>query len=119
MVTVIDTPVILSPSHHDTFDFEIPILIQWQWSPSSPITNFHLCIGTKPGTWNMVNGEIGLTDRFCFTPFPVGEDTNHIYIQLIYKTIVTEDGHAEEETFRIGDVITLDRAMALSTKGSL
>lgn len=116
MVPAVDTPIILTPSNNDTFNSERPILIQWKWSRSLPVTNFHLCIGTKPGTWNRVDGELGLTDRFCFTPFPLPDDTNYLYIQLIYKIIVTEGDHTEEEAYRVGDVITLERATALTTR---
>lgn len=109
MVAVIDAPVLLSPSDKERIDFNKPILIRWQWSNSSPITTFHVCIGTEPGTWNVLNGEVGLTDHFYFTPPTLPDNINQLYIQVIYKMVVTEDHHAEEEAFRIGDVIIVEK----------
>ena len=110
MITVVTTPTVLAPTMGQKVSFNDPILIQWDWNPNEiPVTKFHLCIGTENGNWNLLNGEVGLFDRFSLILPPLPENINHIYIQLLYKTVVIEKHHAEEEAFVAGR-ITVDRA---------
>ena len=110
MLKVITTPTILAPTMGQKVSFIDPILIQWDWNPKEIlVTKFHLCIGTENGNWDLMNGEVGLFDRFSFVLPPLPGNINHIYIQLLYKTVVNEEHHAEEETFVAGR-ITVERA---------
>lgn len=110
MLPVVTTPTVLAPMMGQKVSFNDPILIQWDWNPIDiPVTKFHICIGTKEGNWNLVNGEVGLTDRFSFILPPLQDTDNQIHIQLLYKTVVIEKHHAEEEAFVVGR-ITVERA---------
>jgi hypothetical protein len=110
MPTVTTTPTILVPKMGQKVSFNDPILIRWDWNPNEiPVTKFHLCIGIENGNWNLLNGEVGLFDRFSLVLPPLPDNINQIYIQLLYKTVVNEKHHAEEEAFVAGR-ITVQRA---------
>lgn len=110
MQTLVDTAKILSPTMGEKVNFDQPISIRWDWNPLNvPVTIFHICIGTEKGNWNLVNGEVGLTDRFSFILPPLQNTVNQIHIQLLYKTLVSDNDHTEEETFLVGRV-TVERA---------
>ncbi|OAI45167.1 hypothetical protein AYO43_01810 [Nitrospira sp. SCGC AG-212-E16] len=109
MQTAVTAPTIRVPNNGDTVSFNDPILIQWDWNPNDiPVTKFHICIGTEEGNWNLVNGEVGLADRFSFILPPLYATANQIHIQLLYKTIITHPD-PEEETFLVARV-TVNRA---------
>lgn len=115
---VVDTPQILQPEMGQAVNFNEPITIRWDWNPMNvPVTQFHLCIGTARGDWNILDGEVGLFDRFSFVPPPLPAEVNQIHIQLVYRMMVTDHhpldqealSHTHEETFLAGR-IAIERA---------
>jgi len=116
MPPVVTTPTVLAPTMGQKVSFNDPILIQWDWNPIDiPVTKFHLCIGTEIGNWNIFSGDVGLSDRFSLILPPNlsslsnTNSINYVHIQLLYKTVVKEPHHAEEEAFVVG-LITVERA---------
>jgi hypothetical protein len=110
MQPVATIPTVLAPTKGQKVSFLDPLSIKWYWNPFDiPVTTFHLCIGTKEGTWDLLNGEVGLVDHFSFNLPPLPDSIKYIHIQLLYKTVVIEPHHAEEEACVVGR-ITVERA---------
>lgn len=110
MPPVVTTPAVVAPAMGQKVSFLDPLSITWDWDPGQmKVDKFHLCIGTKEGTWDLLNGEVGLVDHFSLILPPLPDSINYIHIQLLYKTVVIEEHHKEEEGFVAGR-ITVERA---------
>ena len=110
MLPVATIPTVLAPTMGQKVSFIDPFSIKWAWKPFDiQVTTFHLCIGTKEGTWDILNGEVGLVDSFSFSLSHLPDSINYIHIQLLYKTVVIETHHQAEEAFVVGR-ITVERA---------
>jgi hypothetical protein len=111
MPPVATIPTVLAPTNGQKVSFLDNFVLQWRWSPFDipKVTTFHLCIGTKEGTWDILNGEVGLVDSFSLSLSSLPDSINFIHIQLLYKTVVIETHHQEEEAFVAGR-ITVERA---------
>ena len=110
MPPVATIPTVLAPTMGQKVSFLDPLSIKWAYNPFDiQVTTFHLCIGTKEGNWDLLNGEVGRFDHFKFSLPDLPDSIKNIYIQLLYKTVVIETHHAEEEAFVVGR-ITVERA---------
>jgi hypothetical protein len=113
MPAVATTPTVLAPTMGQKVSFIDPLSIKWDWNPNNiKVTTFHLCIGTKEGTWDILNGDVGLVGSFSLILPPLPDSIKHIHIQLLYKKLVIEDKNQkelEEEAFVAGR-ITVERA---------
>ena len=106
MSTVVETAKLLSPTMGQKLHFDQPIFIQWDWNPLNiSLTKFHVCIGTSYGNWDLVNGEVGVADRFAFITPPLPDTVNQIHILVLYKTSETVGDLTEEEAFLVGRVM--------------